>query len=474
MSFAAGFFGTLSKNIESKRDFIRNKVEEDRLYLREQGLHRMARVQEQRGTYETAARGLIRRGVDEQSVLTAMESDPQGILEVYREATSDRTITKEALNAVFNIGNEYRTDATLSQVLEKILPTVTQLPADADPTTVRRKSLASWLNLDTEEEISEQVYNAQVVGGMTGDQILASMNIPVTARGEARDDVSFNFEAMTPTRELSQGEVTDWFTRSLEEYEPMVLQREAEIKQQLVGIERDDTMTTEQKNAIREELRVGKEALDNLPTVKQERLEALIGLMGVLPNTQTYFDMYPELFSTKYGFNTTTTELFTPRTETGGIITTDLPPAPSLVERPTPEVTPEVETPTSIEASSPEDAAGKVEEFFTNNPNRPYTEVTMNGQTEIVENKDYFENMFMSEEPNMLGAIEEVISGPSESLPEQPVELRQALSDIVFAEGDEAKRAAAIEKAIEMVAGMGSFEGKDKLVVSLIKLRGGF
>jgi hypothetical protein len=496
MSFAAGFFGTLSNNIENKRDFIRSRVEEDRKYLREQGLQRMAKVGEQRTAYETAARGLIRRGADESTVLTAMESDPQGILDIYREVDKNNITNPSTINSIFEIGNEYRTEASLSEVLNKILPTVSQLPADADPTTVRRKSFASWLNLDTEEELDEQVYGSQIVGGMTGDQILASMNIPVNAKGTDDPNVAFNFAAMERGRELSPGEVSDWFSRSLEEYEPLVVEKEQEINQQLVDLENDDTIPEEQKRAILAELKEQKEILNNLPKTKRERLEALLGVFGVLPNTQTYYDMYPELFSTKYGFDSTIESMFTgedsvtgsPVAQPGDITTTELDAVPAPSPTPSPTPAPTLDGP--LTSSDPQDAANKVEEYFQNNPTEPFVEVEINGEKARVENQDYFQNNFRAQPaPGILAdgldAVKEFISrrnegrqalretdDPTPSTRNNP-ELDSVLSEIVFLEDDYEGRNEKIDEALSMLRDTEDFQGKYKLIISLIGLREG-
>ena len=69
MSIAGGFFGKLSENIDNQRDYIRARVDEDRKYLRGQGLKRQSGIQKQRGQYEQAANELIRRGADKDKVL---------------------------------------------------------------------------------------------------------------------------------------------------------------------------------------------------------------------------------------------------------------------------------------------------------------------------------------------------------------------------------------------------------------------
>ena len=45
---AAGFFGKLNDNIDDQRSYVRARVDEDRKYLRGEGLKRQAAIQKQR------------------------------------------------------------------------------------------------------------------------------------------------------------------------------------------------------------------------------------------------------------------------------------------------------------------------------------------------------------------------------------------------------------------------------------------
>ena len=148
MSFAAGFYGRVADNMADKKQFIRNRVEEDRTYLRQQGLQRQAAVAEQKGRYQMATEQLLRiQGVDRNTVLAALEADPDGIVDLAgRDYTNGATI-----NTVLEIYKDTDPASTnLTDILNSVMPAVSALPADADPTTVRRAGLAGWLGLDTE------------------------------------------------------------------------------------------------------------------------------------------------------------------------------------------------------------------------------------------------------------------------------------------------------------------------------------
>ena len=399
MSIAAGFFGTLAQGMDDKRQFIRNRIEEDRLYLREQGLQRMAQVNQQRQAYETAARDLITRGANERSVLAALESNPQGLMSMYREVT-DRGITnREVINSVFEIADGYNTDASLEEILQTVIPATASLPADTDPTETRRRSIAAWLGLDTEEELNQNVYSQQIVGGMTGDQILASMNIPVNARGTGQG-VGFNFENLEEDEVLTQRDATYWTKLSLEEYTPVLQERISTLQQELASLNELDGEMSEEEMARLREINEEMTMLESMSDMTdQQKLEVMLREFGVLPNTQRYFEMYPTLFTPEFGFNVTTMEMFRPEEDTTEeAIPTDVTGdvTPEVTTSTLPEVEPEVEpegdesrlgtVDNPLEFETQEQAVEGLREFFTMNPNVPEAVVLVDGQVAVVPN----------------------------------------------------------------------------------------
>ena len=199
---AAGFFGQLNNDITDQKQYIRARVDEDRTYLREQGLKRQAGIQEQRSAYERAATSLIRRGADERTVLGTLEMDPQGLMMVYSDTKDDNRITGNNLNDMMSIAADYRSEASMEEILASILPTAQAMPNDTDPVTSRRRSIGSWLGLNVDEALSNEVYNRQIVGGMTGDQIMASLNLPIQAQGSNEGGVTYDFTAAVPAEPM--------------------------------------------------------------------------------------------------------------------------------------------------------------------------------------------------------------------------------------------------------------------------------
>lgn len=290
--FAAGFYGTVANNISDKRDFIRNRVEEDRLYLREQGLQRRAAVQEQRGAYERVARSLIRSGADERTVLGTLEMDPEGLMEVY-ERTNGQDIGPAALNSMMSISEDYQGSASMSEILDRILPTAIEMPNDTDPLTAKKNTIAAWLGLDTETELNEQVYGADVLPGMTGDQIIASMNIPVAARGTNTDGVTYDLTTVSP---LSATEANQLITTANTDYGAnWQANRIAELER--AATEGGDL----------EAIQAEKQFLESLPRSGPGRLQAILNSpygYEVGPTTATLAREYGDrLFGVRQGFN---------------------------------------------------------------------------------------------------------------------------------------------------------------------------
>jgi hypothetical protein len=218
MGFAAGFFGKLSNDMTDQKQYIRSRVDEDRLYLREQGLKRQGAIQEQRGQYEQAARSLTNRGADERRVLNFLENNPSGLMELYRRTDSNNDITGAGLNDLMVISEDYQSEATMDDVLNKILPTIQAMPNDTGPVESRRRSIASWLGLDVDEAMTNQVYNQQIVGGMTGDQIMSSMNLPVQAQGSGTTSATLDLSSLSSANTISVGDANAYYDRANSDY----------------------------------------------------------------------------------------------------------------------------------------------------------------------------------------------------------------------------------------------------------------
>jgi hypothetical protein len=292
---AAGFFGQVNANITDQKQYIRARVEEDRLYLREQGLKRQGAIQEQRGQYEQAARSLITRGADESIVMTTLEMDPAGLMEVFRRTDNRDDISGNGLNDLFNIANEYRTEATMDEVLNSVLPTVQEMPNDTDPVTSRRRSIASWLGLDVDEAMTNQVYSQQIVGGMTGDQIMAGMNLPVQAQGSDVGGVNFDFSGLSSSEVLSAQDVRTHLITANEDYN---------LTGMIDALKSELTADTDPTDAglINSKIQA-LEAADSLSGVN--RLNAVLAIPGIEPgpNTRMLADRFGErLFDPLYGF----------------------------------------------------------------------------------------------------------------------------------------------------------------------------
>ena len=326
MSFAAGFYGRVADNMADKKQFIRNRVEEDRTYLRQQGLQRQAAVAEQKGRYQMATEQLLRiQGVDRNTVLAALEADPDGIVDLAgRDYTNGATI-----NTVLEIYKDTDpTSTNLTDILNSVMPAVSALPADADPTTVRRKGLAAWLGLDTETELNEQVYSAQIVGGMTGDQILASMNVPVRGRGTGSRGM--NYEAVEDP--LTAAQKQSYFNDIVPEYDTL-------LEEKIKTVQQDRTLSPEDKMKEVERLR----ALGVGPV--DTRLTKLLEEFGPTENSQAFFDAKgTNLFGPGMARFFSATETDNPENtqDPNAITTTELPEA-GTAELPKIEVTNEEE-----------------------------------------------------------------------------------------------------------------------------------
>jgi len=408
MSFAAGFYGRGADIISDKRAFIRNRVEEDRTYLREEGLKRQAAVQQQRLAYQTAAQSLIDRGANEDAVLANLQRNPQGVLDIYNRDITDST----QLNAIFEINDEYSADgSTLEDIINKVLPVTSQLPAGTDRTTVKRAGIAAWLGLDTEAALNEQVYSAQIVGGMTGDQILASMNVPVNAVGDrSRSGATINYDAVDD-EPLTDRDRRSYISSAWAEYAPLVEGQRAALSEEILAIEDKES---EEALAIKKKIDV----LDNLSGMTDsEKLSALIPMMGVLPNTAEMYQMNPGIFNSDY-FDITTREYFEatkpeentdPNDNTGvdpGVITVEeLPPAGLGGDDGSSDAPPPGEYANEFEGATEALEAAKT--FFEANPDLQFFWVKLGGEVRKLENPSFNPR----DKPGALGYVD-ITTGP--------------------------------------------------------------
>jgi hypothetical protein len=294
---AAGFFGQVNADITEKRQYIRTRVEEDRKYLREQGLKRQAGIQDQRQQYEQAARSLVTRGADERLVMTTLEMDPGGLMELYRRTDSDNSVTGNNLNDMMSIAGDYRSESTMGGILDSILPTVQALPNDTSPVASRRSSLGSFLGLNLDDALSNQVYNEQIVGGMTGDQIMAGMNLPVQAEGSDIGGVTFDFSSLGAAT-LSTSDINAHIRTMNDEYN--LEAKIGSLKAERLDATGDGQLLID--NQIKD-----LEAVDSLSGVS--RLNAIFAMPGITvgPTTRMLIGNHGEsLFSNTNGFNNPT------------------------------------------------------------------------------------------------------------------------------------------------------------------------
>ena len=353
MSFATGFANNVASGMRDKKEFIRNRVEEDRLYLRQQGLQRQAAITEQKLRYQQATEQLLRiQGVDKNRVLAALEADPDGVLDLAGRDFTDGS----QINTVLDIYDGAEASGSLTDILGRVMPAFSSLPKDANPTTVKRAGIAAWLGLDTETELNEQVYQAQIVGGMTGDDILASMNIPVTARGTGARGM--NYEGVADP--LTSAQKQSHFNDMVPEYDALLAAEIDRVQQ----MELSETFTADDKMKQVEELR----ALGTGPV--DARLSKLLEKFGPTDNSKAFFETYGEgLFGPGMARFFTVTGEDNPE-NTQDITTTELPEADA-----------EGDTAT-IAVRTEEEIQSAVEEFVKDNPTA--TEVTVSGPDGVV------------------------------------------------------------------------------------------
>lgn len=415
MSFAQGFFGTLARGMEDKRDFIRNRIEEDRQYLRQQGLQRMAQVQETRAGYEAAARELINRGADEQAVLAHLQSNPQGVMSMFREVTNRGIVNKDVINSIFNISDNYAGTLTLEDVIAQIAPLAADIPQDANPAEVERRTIAGWLGLDTEEALNREVYSRQIVGGMTGDQILAAIGTPVTPRGSGQNVGTLNYQALEDAKPMTETEIRENHFFLDNDYMEYGASRISELTTIIEEFRTQGGELTPEKQAELQSLMDEKELLEGIMGLpRDQRLPELIKRFGLIPNARRMWEQSPEVFEAFPEFGELEPIL---RAATGGV--EDLEETSEEVVVPDPVGTPDpVEAPTGDAETdrirvfmSEEDAAKGAQEAFEEDNSLDSIRVSVDGNVYTINRTSYNPRADLSD---IVERIDEDIEEPGE------------------------------------------------------------
>lgn len=352
--FAAGFFGQMTEDITNKQEYVRNRVEERRQELRQRGLERMAQVNEQRQAYETAANGLMRMsGVNRDRVLSALESDPDAIIDAYNRARQNPNITGTILNQFFSVYDSTPSSQSLGEAINNILPLAADISVERqDPSAAERVTLASLLGMDLDAALDEEVYNDQLVGGMTGNQIAASMSQPIRARGTgtgAQLDYSlFSPDNLRSDEPISYNEAAQFESDVASLYQSRREGEIASLERRLTSLAGNPELSPEEKTRQQVEIETRISELEGLTT-----LDDFMEIYGTdLLDRQLRF--YPEERRQRMRdlYLTSVTEDSedepTPE-ETFGvdeedtIVTTELPTPEEDTDTPTPESTPEPE-----------------------------------------------------------------------------------------------------------------------------------
>lgn len=194
--FWAGFGEELSSRIRDREEFTREKAEEQRRYLREQGLKRKSERDKLVQGITASAAFLQNSGLEEERVKMLVERDPMALdvlAEAIRSAAEEgRTIAPSVLNQAVQMLPDYvAPDQPLSEVINQRFAAFQRSAASTQPDKKNDSFLAAMLGYDT--DTIDSVYSEPMFGEYTGADVAAAIGSPlldVSTAGSARLDLS--------------------------------------------------------------------------------------------------------------------------------------------------------------------------------------------------------------------------------------------------------------------------------------------
>jgi len=194
--FWAGFGEEFSRRVREREAFAREKAEEQRRYLREQGLRRQQETQKLVNTVLSSASYLKNMGLEEDKVKFLVDRDPTAmdtlVTAIKDAAEEGRTISSDTLNAAVNILPDYvAPEESLSDFVNSRFAAFTKSTASAKPNTRKDSLLAAIMGYD--DNTIDSVYSEPLFGEFTGADVAASIGAPmldVSTAGTARLDLS--------------------------------------------------------------------------------------------------------------------------------------------------------------------------------------------------------------------------------------------------------------------------------------------
>jgi hypothetical protein len=194
--FWAGFGEEISSRVRERQQFAREKAEEQRRYLREQGLKRKADTEKLVQSITASASFLRNSGLDEERVMYLVDRDPMALetlANAVKEAAEEgRTFASSTLNEAVRMMDDYvAPDKPLSQVIQERFTAFAKATPSDKPEQRNNSLLAAIMGYDT--GTIDKVYEEPLFGTYTGADVAASVGTPmfdVSTAGAARLDLS--------------------------------------------------------------------------------------------------------------------------------------------------------------------------------------------------------------------------------------------------------------------------------------------
>lgn len=286
--------GGLAEDMRNNREFVRDAKDRLKADLFNQKQERANAQKKVRLEMESAVDFLSNEGLEREKLLYLLAENPKELLtlaEMANKRKLDGSLSAQALNRAVEIAQNFEApDMTPSELIKKSTPDFIEA-ADVEIPEDKRNLLQRLFQRPGVDVIAGEVYASEIAPGITGADIVASMEAPSVQNKPGPRGGSVDYGSLQPVDDRL---ILDRQTRLIDEYESLL---DAELAELIA-------LPAEQRQANQPRIDDLKEA-GKLRSDK-EKLAEMIRLLG----PERAIDLYnarPEVFDNQPDFISTET-----------------------------------------------------------------------------------------------------------------------------------------------------------------------
>jgi hypothetical protein len=184
--------GSLAEEMRSNREFVRTANDRLKADLFAQGQKRRNAQEKARLGMESAVDFLSNEGLEREKLLYLLAEDPKELMtlaEMANKRKLDGSLSAQALNKAVEIAQNFEApDMTPSELIRKATPDFVE-SADVEIPEDKRNLLQRLFQRPGMDVIAGEVYASEIMPGVTGADIVASMQAASIEGRKAQDQV---------------------------------------------------------------------------------------------------------------------------------------------------------------------------------------------------------------------------------------------------------------------------------------------